>query len=223
MARERDEKFVEKYTQYWNAGMTTTEMGLKLGRSKNAICGLRKRMGLEPRPSPIRRELALPGAPKPERPKNPVGRPPKNPPPEPPQDPPTIEAGPWLVWFNRLNREQRQVISTAPHEAACPLRSGGALWSCHCGVSLPGSPLLVPLPPRPVVPVATTPDVVVRPMLTSLPPPPRRSSPSCCWPLGNPGKFTYCDDPATPGKPYCPEHCKLAYVKVRDRRMDAAD
>jgi GcrA cell cycle regulator len=25
-----------------------------------------------------------------------------------------------------------------------------------------------------------------------------------------------------PGKPYCPEHAQLAYVKVRDKRDDAA-
>jgi len=47
---------------------------------------------------------------------------------------------------------------------------------------------------------------------------------TCCWPLGEPGTrtFRFCDDPSEPGKPYCPDHVKLAYVKVRDRREDAA-
>jgi GcrA cell cycle regulator len=52
----------------------------------------------------------------------------------------------------------------------------------------------------------------------------RRSAPSCCWPIGEPGKrdFHFCDDPSIPGKPYCEEHAKLAYVKIRDRKEDAA-
>jgi len=47
---------------------------------------------------------------------------------------------------------------------------------------------------------------------------------TCCWPIGEPGtrSFRFCDDPSEPGKPYCGEHAKLAYVKVRDRREDAA-
>lgn len=40
----------------------------------------------------------------------------------------------------------------------------------------------------------------------------------CCWPLDLPnGKFRYCDAPSAPGKPYCPEHCQIAYVPVDDR------
>jgi len=47
---------------------------------------------------------------------------------------------------------------------------------------------------------------------------------TCCWPLGEPGtrSFRFCDDPSEPGKPYCSDHVKLAYVRVRDRREDAA-
>jgi GcrA cell cycle regulator len=47
---------------------------------------------------------------------------------------------------------------------------------------------------------------------------------SCCWPLGEPGtpEFHFCGDPTVPAKPYCEGHVALAYVKVRDRREDAA-
>jgi GcrA cell cycle regulator len=47
---------------------------------------------------------------------------------------------------------------------------------------------------------------------------------SCCWPLGDPGtrSFRFCDAGATQGKPYCAEHAAIAYVKVRDRREEAA-
>lgn len=47
---------------------------------------------------------------------------------------------------------------------------------------------------------------------------------TCCWPIGEPGtrSFRFCDTSAVAGKPYCVEHVQLAYVKVRDRREDAA-
>ena len=43
---------------------------------------------------------------------------------------------------------------------------------------------------------------------------------TCCWPLGEPG--TYASAFCKSGKPYCPDHVKLAYLKVRNRREDAA-
>lgn len=49
-------------------------------------------------------------------------------------------------------------------------------------------------------------------------------SQACCWPLGEPGtrSFRFCDAEALSGKPYCGEHAQLAYVRVRDRRDEAA-
>jgi GcrA cell cycle regulator len=75
-----------------------------------------------------------------------------------------------------------------------------------------------PLPPAPVVAPAP------RPVLPSAPIQARRSAPSCCWPIGEPGTktFRFCDDISMPGKPYCADHAKLAYVKIRDRKEDAA-
>jgi GcrA cell cycle regulator len=54
--------------------------------------------------------------------------------------------------------------------------------------------------------------------------PARHRSITCCWPIGEPGtkSFRFCDSDATQGKPYCAEHAQLAYVKVRDRRDEAA-
>jgi GcrA cell cycle regulator len=51
----------------------------------------------------------------------------------------------------------------------------------------------------------------------------QRATP-CCWPIGEPGKpsFHFCNATSTPGKPYCEEHATIAYVRVRDRREDAA-
>jgi GcrA cell cycle regulator len=81
-------------------------------------------------------------------------------------------------------------------------------------------------PPRPPVmapqrPVITAPPP--RPVSTNLRPATGRVV-TCCWPLGEPGTrdFRFCDAASEPGRPYCEEHVKIAYVRVRDRREDAA-
>ena len=70
-------------------------------------------------------------------------------------------------------------------------------------VAVPAAPVLraVPVSPRPMGRVA-----------------------ACCWPIGEPGtpSFHFCGAGAVAGKPYCAEHVAIAYVRVRDRREDAA-
>ncbi len=75
--------------------------------------------------------------------------------------------------------------------------------------------------PRPA-PAASKPAVPLRPV--PMQPRPAGRVSACCWPLGEPGtrEFRFCGDPTVPAKPYCDEHVALAYVKVRDRREDAA-
>jgi GcrA cell cycle regulator len=95
-------------------------------------------------------------------------------------------------------------LAASPPSNVQPLRSGPTI-----GPRPPAPPVAMPVP-RPV-----------------MPPPPiqaRRSAPSCCWPIGEPGTktFRFCDDVSVPGKPYCDEHAKLAYVRIRDRKEDAA-
>lgn len=38
---------------------------------------------------------------------------------------------------------------------------------------------------------------------------------TCCWPIGEPGTKAYrtCENHPVVGKPYCPEHCRIAYPK----------
>jgi GcrA cell cycle regulator len=62
------------------------------------------------------------------------------------------------------------------------------------------------------------------PRLAAVAPRPYGRVVTCCWPIGEPGtrSFHFCDAESVPGKPYCTEHAELAYVKVRDRREDAA-
>lgn len=40
---------------------------------------------------------------------------------------------------------------------------------------------------------------------------------SCAWPIGTPGKpgFYFCGGEVVEGKPYCKDHCKVAYVAYK--------
>jgi GcrA cell cycle regulator len=40
---------------------------------------------------------------------------------------------------------------------------------------------------------------------------------TCCWPIGEPGtrSFRFCNTESEAGKPYCPDHVKMAYRRLR--------
>jgi len=90
-------------------------------------------------------------------------------------------------------------------------------------------PVRVPRPAG-IAPRTTLPPAPVAPPPAPPPAPVVRSFPriaaarACCWPIGEPGQkgFRFCAADALTGKPYCPEHAAVAYVKARDRREDAA-
>ena len=75
---------VEELKQLWEKGLTTGEIGKALGVSKNAVVGKAHRLGLNGRPSPIRRneeEETAPAEEKesvPEKPKSKSATAPKN-------------------------------------------------------------------------------------------------------------------------------------------------
>lgn len=160
-----DEEIVE-LRRLWHfrdeAGSTlsTAEIGRRMYRSKSSIVGKAHRIGLEERPSPIRRGGVA--GPKPQRSN---GRP------------------------------------TLPPLASEPATAA------------------------PVVMVRAAPPVprpVWRPPMMAF-----GRVRKCCWPFGEPGTrdFHFCSDASVPGKPYCEQHCGLAYVvavPLRLRREDAA-
>jgi GcrA cell cycle regulator len=110
-------------------------------------------------------------------------------------------------------------LSSTAIGSGTALGSGGAFGNTALAAAQPAAPLL----PHPPVAAAVRP---TPPPRVALPPPPRPYGRviTCCWPIGEPGtrSFRFCDVESEPGKPYCTEHVKLAYVKVRDRREDAA-
>ncbi len=106
-----------------------------------------------------------------------------------------------------------------------PLTSTAILSGAMAGnTALASAQPAAPPPPRPTV--AVSPRPVPSPPRVVMPPPPRPYGRviTCCWPIGEPGtrSFRFCDLESVPGKPYCEQHAQLAYVKVRDRREDAA-
>lgn len=49
--------------------------------------------------------------------------------------------------------------------------------------------------------------------------------PACQWPIGDPrsGDFHFCGAPAVPGKPYCEEHCAMAFTRSNSGSNEAAN
>lgn len=165
------EETIIRLRSLWDEGLSTAEIGRRLGVSKNAVVGKAHRLDLPARPSPIRRDGPPGGAPR--------------------RSAPRRIAGPTLP----------------------PLSSTEPPTALHAAPAVV-VPVFVPKPP-PMAPVARI-----------VPPAPRPYGRvvTCCWPIGEPGtrSFRFCDQSSEPGKPYCSDHVKLAYVKVRDRREDAA-
>ena len=205
---EWSDEVINQLRALWDEGHSTAEIGRRLGVTKNAIVGKAHRLDLPARPSPIRRD---PDA-APVR-RTPVRR----------VEGPTLPPLPSAV----ADAEAGLPVFTDP----LPVRQPD--------FAMPGG--AVPQPQRqPVLarPIAATPPlarpIVPGPRAVPPPPPPPRPVPAaprpygrvvtCCWPIGEPGtaEFHFCDVPSEPGRPYCEEHVKIAYVKVRDRREDAA-
>lgn len=126
-----DEK-IAKLKKLWQEGLTTGEIGKRLGVSKNAVVGKAHRLGLKGRPSPIKRPDS------------------------------------------------------------------------------PAAATAAPAPKKEPVKIFT---------LTDL------SHSTCRWPIGDPKHedFRFCGKQVYPGKPYCAEHCAVAYVgSTKPRNEEAA-
>jgi GcrA cell cycle regulator len=151
----------------WEEGLSTAEIGRRMGISKNAVVGKAHRLDLPARPSPIRRGEGAPAAPR----------------------APRRVSGPTLP---PLATSVAVAVKPAPQ-------------------------------PRPPVQPAPRPQSVLRPVAATRPAAAGRIT-ACCWPIGEPGTptFRFCDADALAGKPYCDEHAQIAYVRIRDRREEAA-
>jgi GcrA cell cycle regulator len=190
-----NDETIARLRALWAEGHSTAEIGRRLGVSKNAVVGKAHRLNLPARPSPIRRD-APPGA----RPRNPQ---------------PRRLTGPTLP---SLAAPAAAALAPPP---AGPLPHDALLRRvAPAPVESERSPAAEPPEPQPASEAAP---VARQAAMRVVTPRPARHV-ACCWPLGEPGtkSFRFCDADATPGKPYCAAHAQVAYVKVRDRREDAA-
>ncbi len=205
---EWSDELVTRLRNLWSEGLTTAEIGRRLGISKNAVVGKAHRLDLQARPSPIRRDGAQAG---PRR-----------------VAPPRRVHGPTLP---PLTPTGGPVGERARAERGA-LRGDGLIddavmddqWAAPA-ISAPvrSEPTMPDVRREPVMASPIPPRRVMAPALVSRATPMPRQS-VCCWPIGEPGTadFRFCDGPALTGKPYCAPHAEIAYVRVRDRRSDAA-
>ena len=190
------EELITQLRLFWDEGHSTAEIGRRLGVSKNAVVGKAHRLELPARPSPIRRmQDGMPTG------SRAAARP------GPSADLPESMA---------LQRDMKR-----PDPAPAVSMQSEASYSEAVQAAMDAAPRAELIP---VAPAAET--AKQRPALRPVAAPVRagaRPSP-CCWPIGEPGTrdFHFCSAQALPGKPYCAQHAQLAYVKVRDRREEAA-
>ena len=165
---EWSEEQIERLRELWDQKPTlsTAQIGLRLGMSKNAVVGKAHRLRLPGRVSPIR----YTSEPRPTQPRAPRA------------------TGPTLPLLTCLNGS---APSLEPRKPYVPK------------ILHPEAPMARP--------TAAT-GVKVGPVC------------KCRWPFGDPKTkgFRFCDEPSEPSKSYCFDHMKLAYVKLRDLRDEAA-
>ena len=201
----------------WGEGHSTAEIGRRMGLTKNTIIGAAHRLDLPPRESPIIR------------------------------DPERIAS----VEERREKQRQRDAARYASRSTIPPLKSVAEAISTPPDAVTPIPDQIIVTPPEPAyVPHGgrdhrlmmtlgrgnalsergpTLPPIAAEPPPVPLTPRPFARVRECTWPIGEPGTPTYrtCDAPADGGRPYCGEHCAVAYVRAggargRDDTYEAA-
>ena len=159
---------VEKLRDLWDQGLSTAEIGKKLGVSKNAVVGKVHRLGLEGR-APQAAKAPAPASAKA-----------KNPPPRPaPGKKKTPPAPPVASRSVRVPMKPHAPKTAVPERVKAPQKSAAPAAA----------------KPKSGVPLV---DLV---------------SDQCCWPAdGGEGEAQlFCGKKVFKSKPYCLEHCILAY------------
>lgn len=196
---EWTDEIIAQLKELWGEGLSTAEIGRRLSITKNAVVGKAHRLGLPPRPSPIRRD-GKPKAASPEKADKPAA--------------PAIETTPQPPTSSTREAAPAPLVAQ-PATAPVPPTTART------------SPVAATPAPEEIIErkeKAAAPKPVAKPKPTfrsvSDPEPQKRRGPSCCWPIGDPGTpgFHFCGTTPLPGKPYCEEHAQIAYVRLRDRR-----
>ena len=126
-------------------------------------------------------------------------------------------------------RSDRARTPRVPRRPRCPPlpalrrqeRPALVLQSRPLNTNTPSPVAVVPVQGREVLPALVPPAPTVAaamPVSAAI-----RGTRPCCWPIGEPGtrSFRFCDAPNEAGKPYCPDHCGIAYRKKEPSRKTA--
>ncbi|PHY92951.1 GcrA cell cycle regulator [Acetobacter pomorum] len=196
---EWTEEIIAQLKALWAEGLSTAEIGRRLSITKNAVVGKAHRLGLPPRPSPIRRNAK-------------------------PKTTEKTEAAstPATAQTAIPSQPAKQAEATPAVAAEKPQAPTSARVTTPVA---PAAPTAEEKPVKKEKPAASSkskPKASLRSI--SDPEPQKRRGPSCCWPIGDPGTpgFHFCGATPIPGKPYCEEHAQIAYVRLRDRRDNVA-
>ncbi len=224
---EWTDETIARLRDLWSQGLSTAEIGRQLSITKNAVVGKAHRLGLPPRPSPIRNRKVTDGE---------AGTTEATPRRKSPSRAKAAEPAASDLFADK-DATPKSAVDTAAEKSAAPARKAPSVAPeaiqpvAQPAVAARPVPAAVkePVAARREPAVAPKPEPRVAPSPRPAIPPrfstagidrPTRRGPSCCWPIGDPGTpgFHFCGATPLSGKPYCAEHAAIAYVKIRDRR-----
>lgn len=181
------DEMVEDLKKMWKEGLSTGEIGKRLGVSKNSIVGKVHRLQLVSRPSPIKKkDDAQPAAKEKSKPAPKESRKPEakeEPEPVAKEAPKAKEKSPAI---NQPKAEAKPSLKKEAPEKETEM---------YMNVSIP----VVHSPKKPGDKITVT-DL---------------DNHTCRWPIGDPKdeNFHFCGAPVKIGQTYCEEHAAIAYVK----------
>jgi GcrA cell cycle regulator len=195
---------IQELTRLWQEGHSASEIGRRLGVSKNAVVGKAHRLKLPSRPSPIKQQNAAASA-------------------EASAPAATASASgnaPAANGAAASASASADSVKPAPKKAAAKAndaraqsdrlhktaKAGGKSAANGNGVRRGGM-------------VSSSTPSTARAQVEA-----RGGRSGCLWPIGDPNdpEFHFCGADALPGKPYCAEHAARAYI-TRSPRSDRED
>ena len=195
------DKMVEDLKIMWKQGLTTGEIGKRLGVSKNSIVGKVHRLQLEARPSPIKKKEEVENN---AQPKAAATEPAKAQ--EPKKEKKVTKAEPKAELKNKAKIE----VQPKP-EAVKPVIAEKKIVVEEKKEPEKNKPTSVSAPVKTFVPKPAAPAKTYNgnAKLTDL------DNHTCRWPIGDPKdeNFHFCGRKVRMGQTYCEEHAALAYVK----------
>lgn len=231
MAMEWTDELIARLKELWEQGLSTAEIGRQLSITKNAVVGKAHRLGLPPRPSPIRNKAAAEGTSKPPRTRaSRVRKTDETPAEDAVEGETSAVAGEAPAQPAEKKASPAKTARAAAGKAEKPVGAKAAETAAGAEEAMKGAASrkeaeseeddeVETVSARPSAPVSqrkVAPPRRVRDTLDR----PSRQGPTCQWPIGDPGTpdFHFCGATPLSGKPYCAEHAAVAYVKIRDRR-----